>query len=53
MVKFLSSSLTVLVLTLAVVKAQTTATIDIKNYPAVNQIPPVNSPEVQAWLKEL
>ncbi|KAF9925763.1 chitin deacetylase [Linnemannia zychae] len=52
MVKFFSSSLTVLVLTLAVVKAQN-GTIDPTKYPAANQIPPVNSPEVIQWLKEI
>ncbi|KAF9155820.1 chitin deacetylase [Linnemannia schmuckeri] len=51
MVKFFASSFTVLVLTLTAVKAQTT--IDINKYPAINQIPPTNSPEVQAWLKEV
>jgi len=51
MVKFIASTLTVLVLTLAVVKAQ--SAINIKDYPPVNQIPPTNSPEVLAWLKEI
>ncbi|KAF9292122.1 chitin deacetylase [Linnemannia elongata] len=49
MVKFLASSFTVLVLTIAAVKAQ----INPALYPKVNEIPPVNSPEVIAWLKEI
>jgi hypothetical protein len=69
MVKILSTSITALVITIAAVQAQsvsvtvsapgapapTTApgTIDPKKYPAVNQVPPVNSPEVIAWLKEI
>jgi peptidoglycan/xylan/chitin deacetylase (PgdA/CDA1 family) len=49
MVKFFASSLTVLVLTIAAVKAQ----INPALYPKVNEVPPVNSPEVIAWLKEI
>ncbi|ORZ27905.1 hypothetical protein BCR41DRAFT_317623 [Lobosporangium transversale] len=65
MVKFLSSSITVLVMTIAATHAQTqtattasapapaTTTGATIKYPAANQIPPVDSPEVQAWLKEI
>ncbi|KAF9910502.1 chitin deacetylase [Linnemannia zychae] len=49
--KFFTSSFTVLILTLAAVKAQTP--INIKDYPTVNQVPPVDSPEVKAWLAEI
>ncbi|KAG0277527.1 chitin deacetylase [Linnemannia exigua] len=49
MVKFIASSLTVLLLTIAAVKAQ----INIAAYPKVNEVPPITSPEVQAWLKEI
>ncbi|KAG0276755.1 hypothetical protein BGZ95_007101, partial [Linnemannia exigua] len=48
---FSSSSFTVLVLTLTAVKAQTA--INIKDYPAINQVPPIDSPEVKAWLQEI
>ncbi|KAF9984058.1 chitin deacetylase [Modicella reniformis] len=51
MVKLLSSSVTVLVLAIASVQAQTT--INPADYPAPNAIPPVNSPQVVAWLKEI
>lgn len=51
MVKIFASSF-ILVLTIASVKAQT-QTINIANYPKVNAVPDVNSPQVQAWLKEL
>jgi len=50
MVKFIFSSFTVLVLTLAVVKAQNTPIV-VSQYPKINEVPPVNSPEVIAWLK--
>ncbi|KAF8928835.1 chitin deacetylase [Dissophora ornata] len=66
MVKFLTSSITVLVMTIATIQAQTTtsttaaattttaaATINVKDYPTINQIPPTNSAEVLAWLKEI
>ncbi|KAF9925505.1 chitin deacetylase [Linnemannia zychae] len=49
MVKFVASSLSVLLLTIAAVKAQ----INPALYPKVNEIPPTNSPEVIAWLKEI
>lgn len=52
MVKLLASSVTVLVMA-TVIQAQTTIKIDAKLYPTVNQIPPINSPEVIAWLKEI
>ncbi|KAF9390392.1 chitin deacetylase [Podila verticillata] len=52
MVKFIFSSFTVLVLTLAVVKAQNTPIV-VSQYPKINEVPPVNSPEVIAWLKEI
>ncbi|KAF9933283.1 chitin deacetylase, partial [Modicella reniformis] len=51
MVKAFVSSLSVLLLTIAVVKGQTT--IVLSEYPKVNEIPDVKSPEVQAWLKEI
>ncbi|KAG0256632.1 chitin deacetylase [Mortierella polycephala] len=54
MVKLFSSSITILVLTIAAVKAQTAGgTIDPTLYPKANEIPPTDSPEVQAWLKEI
>ncbi|KAF9551965.1 chitin deacetylase [Mortierella hygrophila] len=49
MVKFLASSFTVLLLTIAAVKAQ----INPALYPKINEVPPVTSPEVVAWLKEI
>ncbi|KAF9429695.1 hypothetical protein BGZ94_009846, partial [Podila epigama] len=50
MVKFFTSSITILVLsvTSAVVTAQ-----GLTGYPEVNKVPDVNSPQVQAWLKEI
>ncbi|KAF9190579.1 chitin deacetylase [Haplosporangium sp. Z 767] len=51
MVKVFISSLSVFLLTIAAVKAQTP--IVIADYPPINEIPPTNSPEVQAWLKEI
>ncbi|KAF8975124.1 chitin deacetylase [Entomortierella lignicola] len=45
------ASFTVFVLTIAAVKAQTS--IVIANYPPINAVPPVNSPQVLAWLKEI
>ncbi|KAF9181553.1 chitin deacetylase [Haplosporangium sp. Z 11] len=54
MVKLLSSSITILVLTIAAVKAQTAgSTLNPALYPKPNEVPPTNSPEVQAWLKEI
>ncbi|KAG0328224.1 chitin deacetylase [Podila humilis] len=52
MAKFIFSSVTVLVLSLAVVKAQSTPIV-ISEYPKINEVPAINSPEVQAWLKEI
>ncbi|KAG0198306.1 chitin deacetylase [Mortierella sp. GBA30] len=57
MVKLFTSSIAVLVLA-ATAKAQSSApapapSIVPSNYPAVNAIPPTNSPEVIAWLKEI
>ncbi|KAF9185533.1 chitin deacetylase [Haplosporangium sp. Z 767] len=51
MVKFIAPSLTIVILTLAAVRAQ--SPIVIANYPPPNAIPPTNSSEVQAWIKEL
>ncbi|KAG0263620.1 chitin deacetylase [Mortierella polycephala] len=51
MVKFIAPSLTIVFLTLAAVKAQ--SPIVIANFPPPNAIPPTNSTEVQAWIKEL
>ncbi|KAI1317225.1 chitin deacetylase [Mortierella claussenii] len=51
MVKFLTASFTIVILTLTAVKAQTP--IVITDYPPVNAIPPTNSPQVQQWLKEI
>ncbi|KAK3820074.1 MAG: family 4 carbohydrate esterase [Benniella sp.] len=60
MVKLLSSSITALVMTIAVIQAQTVppppaapGTINPKDYPAANKVPPVDSPQVQQWLKEI
>ncbi|KAF9431857.1 chitin deacetylase [Entomortierella beljakovae] len=60
MVKFISSSIAVLVIAIATVNAQTTTssappttTSAATKYPAANAIPPIDSPEVQAWLKEI
>ncbi|KAF9111418.1 chitin deacetylase [Mortierella sp. AM989] len=60
MVKFLTSSIAVLVMTVATIQAQSTTSsappttsAPATKYPAANQIPPTNSPEVQAWLKEI
>lgn len=58
MVRLLSSSITVLAMTIAVIQAQTApaaapGTINIKDFPPANQVPPVNSPQVQQWLKEI
>ncbi|KAF8983397.1 chitin deacetylase [Entomortierella lignicola] len=64
MVKFLTSSITVLVMTIASVQAQTTVTSATSTappatttttiaWPKINAIPPTNSPEVLAWLKEI
>ncbi|KAF9308956.1 chitin deacetylase [Podila horticola] len=50
MVKFFTSSIAVLALSVALVSAQTPP---LTGYPPVNQVPPVTSPEVQAWLKEI
>ncbi|KAG0220107.1 chitin deacetylase [Mortierella sp. NVP41] len=49
MVKIFASSLSVLLLTIAAVKAQ----INVAAFPPVNAVPPINSPEVIAWLKEI
>ncbi|KAG0079363.1 chitin deacetylase, partial [Podila epicladia] len=51
MVKFITSTLTVLVLTVAMVKAQ--SPINIADYPPINQVPDTKSAQVQAWLKEI
>ncbi|KAG0257717.1 chitin deacetylase [Mortierella polycephala] len=51
MVKIFVSSLSVFLLTIAAVRAQTP--IVIADYPTINEVPPINSPEVQAWLKEI
>ncbi|GJJ71845.1 peptidoglycan-N-acetylglucosamine deacetylase [Entomortierella parvispora] len=51
MVKLFASSLTILVVSLALVKAQ--EPIVVANYPKPNAVPPINSPEVIAWLKEI
>ncbi|KAG0315788.1 chitin deacetylase [Dissophora globulifera] len=51
MVKLISVSFTVLVLTISAVKAQ--IPIVIANYPPINTVPDVKSAQVQAWLKEL
>ncbi|KAG0035853.1 chitin deacetylase [Podila clonocystis] len=48
MVKFFTSSIAALAMA-ALVSAQTPLT----GYPPANQVPDVNSPEVQAWLKEI
>ncbi|KAG0336427.1 chitin deacetylase [Podila humilis] len=60
MVKLLISTFTVLVLsvTAAAVSVQTPAAAPatgapFTGYPAANAIPDINSPEVQAWLKEI
>jgi peptidoglycan/xylan/chitin deacetylase (PgdA/CDA1 family) len=50
MVKVFVSSFTVLVLTIAAVKAQT---ISLADYPKPNEIPDTKSAQVQAWLKEI
>ncbi|KAG0241560.1 chitin deacetylase [Actinomortierella wolfii] len=47
MVKFLSSSFAIVAF-IAVANAQA-----MTGYPKVNEVPDVNSPEVQAWLKEI
>ncbi|KAG0025030.1 chitin deacetylase [Podila clonocystis] len=52
MVKAFIASLTVIVLSLAAVNAQTVP-INAANYPPPNQVPDINSPQVQAWLKEV
>ncbi|KAF8924150.1 glycoside hydrolase/deacetylase [Dissophora ornata] len=51
MVKFFATSFTIVILTLAAVKAQTT--IVVSNYPPINTIPDTKSAQVQAWLKEV
>jgi len=51
MVKFITSTFTVLVLTVAMVKAQ--SPIVITDYPPINQVPDTKSAQVQAWLKEI
>ncbi|KAI7828260.1 putative chitin deacetylase, partial [Gamsiella multidivaricata] len=51
MVRFIAASFTLVILTFTAVKAQ--STIVISEYPPINAIPPTNSPEVQAWLKEI
>ncbi|CAO3565021.1 unnamed protein product [Mortierella alpina] len=64
MVKLFTSSITILVLAIATVKAQSSApspapsagapgTVVASKYPTPNAIPPINSPEVQQWLKEI
>ncbi|KAF9343235.1 chitin deacetylase, partial [Mortierella sp. AD094] len=61
MVKFVTSSIAVLVMTIATIQAQSntksappaTASAPASKYPAVNLVPPIDSPEVQAWLKEI
>ncbi|KAG0054246.1 chitin deacetylase [Gryganskiella cystojenkinii] len=62
MVKLFASSLTVLVLSLALVQAQQPSSsapsapapsAPAAKYPPVNAVPPINSPEVIAWLKEI
>lgn len=50
MVRLLITSLTALVLSLAAVNAQT-GPINAASYPPPNQVPDINSPQVQAWLK--
>ncbi|KAF9396570.1 chitin deacetylase [Podila verticillata] len=51
MVKFFTSTFTVLVLTVAMVKAQ--SAINIADYPPINEVPDTKSAQVQAWLKEI
>ncbi|KAI1318376.1 chitin deacetylase [Mortierella claussenii] len=51
MVKILVPSFTVFLLAITAVKAQTP--IVIADYPPINAVPPVSSPQVQAWLKEI
>ncbi|KAG0332278.1 chitin deacetylase [Podila horticola] len=51
MVKFITTTFTVLVLTVAMVKAQ--SPINIADYPPINAIPDTKSAQVQAWLKEI
>ncbi|KAG0044160.1 chitin deacetylase [Gryganskiella cystojenkinii] len=51
MVRIAAASLSVLVLTIAAVKAQ--IPIVPANYPTPNKVPPTNSPEVVQWLKDL
>ncbi|KAF9168927.1 chitin deacetylase [Mortierella sp. AD011] len=51
MVKLFATSITVVVLTFAAVKAQ--VPIVISDYPTINEIPPTDSPEVKAWLAEI
>ncbi|KAF9097632.1 chitin deacetylase [Mortierella sp. AM989] len=51
MVKVFISSLSVLLLTIAAVKAQ--SPIVITDYPTINVVPPINSPQMVAWLKEI
>ncbi|KAF9898550.1 chitin deacetylase [Lobosporangium transversale] len=51
MVKILATSFTVFILTISAVKAQTT--INIADFPTINEVPPIDSPQVQQWLKEI
>ncbi|GJJ75549.1 peptidoglycan-N-acetylglucosamine deacetylase [Entomortierella parvispora] len=52
MVKIAATSLTVLFLAISAANAQVTK-LDPSKYPEINVVPPVNSPQVQTWLKEL
>jgi len=52
MVRITATSLSVLVLTIAAVNAQIPK-LDPSKYPVINVVPPINTPQVQAWLKEL
>ncbi|KAF9994489.1 chitin deacetylase [Entomortierella chlamydospora] len=49
MVKVVASTFSALLLTISAVMAQ----INVADYPTINEVPPVTSAQVQAWLKEV
>lgn len=52
MVKFLATSITFVILSIATVQGQGQQIV-IADYPAINQIPAIDTPQVKAWLAEL
>ncbi|KAF9585394.1 chitin deacetylase [Lunasporangiospora selenospora] len=49
----LFTSIAIVAVSIAVARAQSTGPLDASKYPRPDAVPPTNSPEVQAWLKEI